>query len=71
MNGRESLLADIEARQHKIAEDHVEVLKADLKYASENTGYDPYDNPGPAKPLDTDGDTTARRKALKAKSTKR
>ena len=67
MNGRESLLADIEARQRKTAEDYVEVLQADLKYASENTGYDPYDNPGPAKPLDTDGNTTARRKALKAR----
>jgi len=49
MTGRESLLAEIEARQHQKTEDHVKILKADLTPTPEEAGYNPYDNPGPAK----------------------
>jgi hypothetical protein len=49
MTGRESLLAEIEARRHQKNEDRIEVLKADLGAKPEEAGYNPYDNPGPAK----------------------
>ena len=69
MSGRESLLAEIEARRRAQAKkdmtDHVEVLAADLTLAPDDTSYDPYDKPGPAKPLDVDRGATIRRKALR------
>jgi hypothetical protein len=49
MTGRESLLADIEARRHQKNDDRIRVLKADLRAKPDEAGYDPYDNPGPAK----------------------
>jgi len=49
MTGRESLLADIEARRHQKNDDPIKVLKADLTATPDEAGYDPYDNPGPAK----------------------
>ena len=68
MSGRQSLLAEIEAKRRAAAEkDEVEVLAADLSIAPEETSYDPYDKPGHAKPLDIDPDVTFRRKALKKK----
>jgi hypothetical protein len=45
--------------------DQVEILAADLTLAPEDTSYDPYDKPGAAKPLNTDGDATIRLKALR------
>ena len=67
MTGRESLLAEIEARRHKAAREPIKVLRADIDIVPGDSGYNPYDNPGPAKPLDVDGETTIRRSALKAK----
>jgi len=49
MMGRESLLADIEARRHQKNDDRIKVLNADLRTKPEEAGYNPYDNPGPAK----------------------
>lgn len=69
MSGRQSLLAEIEAsrRAQAVMEqtDQVEILAADLTLAPEDTSYDPYDKPGAAKPLNTDGDATIRLKALR------
>ncbi|MDH3612994.1 MAG: hypothetical protein OES10_06890 [Gammaproteobacteria bacterium] len=65
MTGRESLLAEIEAKRREKAAERIEVLTADLTFAADNTGYNPYDNPGPPKPLDVDG--TLRRRALKSR----
>ena len=68
MSGRQSLLAEIEAKRRAAAKkDDVEILAADLSIAPEETSYDPYDKPGHAKPLDIDPDVTFRRKALKKK----
>ena len=68
MSGRQSLLAEIEAKRRAAAKkDDIEVLAADLSIAPEETSYDPYDKPGHAKPLDIDSDVTFRRKALKKK----
>jgi hypothetical protein len=72
MSGRETLLAEIEARRRAQAKknktDQVEILAADLSLAPEDTSYNPYDKPGAAKPLDLDGDATIRRKALRNKN---
>ena len=69
MSGREVLLAEIEAQRRAQARkdrtQQVEILAADLSLAPEDTSYDPYDKPGPAKPLDVDSDATIRRKALR------
>jgi hypothetical protein len=69
MSGRESLLAEIEARRRaqaqKESSDNIEVLAADLSLAPEDTSYDPYDKPGAAKPLNTDSGAKLRRKALR------
>ncbi len=65
MTGRESLLAGIEARRRKQAEESVELLKTDLSFTAEDAGYDPYDNPGTAKPLDIDGRRPKKRRPLK------
>ena len=68
MSGRQSLLAEIEARRRAQAKkeqtDQVEVLAAELTLAPEDTSYNPYDKPGAAKPLDIDSAATIRRKAL-------
>jgi hypothetical protein len=66
MSGRQSLLAEIEAKRRGAATRHeIEVLDAELTLASEDTGYNPYDRPGPAKPLDVESGVTVRLKALK------
>ena len=49
MTGRHSLLAELEARRQQKTEGSVEVLSAELRPNAEDAGYDPYDNPGPAK----------------------
>ena len=68
MSGRQSLLAEIEAKRRGAATRHeIEVLDAELTLASEDPGYNPYDRPGPAKPLDVESDVTVRLKALKRK----
>ncbi len=71
MSGRESLLAEIEARRRAQAQKgkngEVEILAADLSIAPEDTSYDPYDKPGPAKPLNTDRGIKLRGKALRSK----
>jgi len=65
MSGRQNLLAEIEAKRRNVARiDGVEVLSVELSLANEDTGYDPYDKPGSAKPLDVDGTATIRLKAL-------
>ena len=68
MSGRQSLLAEIEAKRRAAAKkDDVEVLAADLSIAPEDSSYNPYDKPGHAKPLDIDSDVTFGRKAQKKK----
>jgi len=59
MTGREHLLAEIEAKRleaekRKRAGKPLEIVSADLRIAAEEAGYDPYDNPGHAKPLDVE-----------------
>ena len=69
MSGRQSLLAEIEARRRaQAARDQtseVEILAAELTLAPEDNSYNPYDKPGSAKPLDVDSDVTIRRKSLR------
>ena len=71
MSGRQTLLAEIEARRRAQAKkdktEQVEILAADLTLAPDDTSYNPYDKPGAAKPLDVDSDVTIRRKALRNK----
>jgi len=67
MSGRQTSLAEIEARQRSAAKSEIEVLAVDLTIASDEEGYDPYDKPGHAKPLSIDRAATIRRKALKSK----
>ena len=67
MSGRQTLLAEIAARQRSAVKGEIEVLAADLTIASDNDGYNPYDKPGPAKPLTVDRAATIRRRALKPK----
>jgi len=67
MSGRQTLLAEIEARQRRAAKGQTEVFTADLAIASDNEGYNPYDKPGHAKPLTVDRAATIRRKAIKKK----
>ncbi len=66
MSGRQSLLAEIEARRRAQAQkdmaDKVEVLAADLTLEPEDTSYDPYDKPGAAKPLNVDRERSTRRR---------
>jgi len=59
MTGRESLLADIEARRHQKNDDRIKVLNADLTLTPGEAGYDPYDNPGPAKTVTEVGGVAA------------
>jgi hypothetical protein len=61
MTGRQTLLAEIEAKRRENAAEPVEVLQADLVYSAEETGYDPYDNPGPAKPLSVEREASTSR----------
>jgi hypothetical protein len=66
MSGRQHLLAEIEAKRRNAAKtNEIEVLAAELTLAHEDSGYDPYDRPGSAKPLEVDGGATTRLKALK------
>jgi len=51
MTGRESLLAELEARRHQKTEGSAKVLSAELTPMPEEAGYNPYDNPGLAKPV--------------------
>jgi hypothetical protein len=68
MSARQSLLAEIEAKRLSAAnKDDIEVLAAEVALVQEETGYDPYDRPGPAKPLDVDGDATTKFRPLKRK----
>ena len=67
MSGRQTLLAEIEARQQSAATGEIELHAVDLTIASDEEGYDPYDKPGHAKPLTIDGAATIRRKALRPK----
>ena len=69
MTGRQRLLAEIEAKRLEADNRNqacrpVELLGTDLTLAAEETGYDPYDNPGHAKPLDVWrlGKTSGKRK---------
>ena len=55
MSGRQTHLAEIEARRRAAAkEQEIDILAADLSLAPEDTSYNPYDKPGPAKPLRVD-----------------
>ncbi len=68
MTGRHSLLAELEARRHQEREGSVEVLSAELRPTPDDAGYDPYDNPGPAKTVAVLGRAASRqsrRKLLK------
>ncbi len=67
MSGRQTLLAEIEARQRRAATGETEILTTDLTIASDDDGYNPYDKPGHAKPLTVDRASAIRRKALKPK----
>ena len=68
MSGRQSLLAEIEAkRRAAVQKDEVEVLAADLSIVPDERSYNPYDKPGHAKPLDIELGVTFRRKALNKK----
>ena len=58
MTGREGLLAEIEARRHQETRDRITLLEAELRPKPEELGYNPYDNPGPAKTV-TELDRTA------------
>jgi hypothetical protein len=52
MTLREILLAELEAKRRAKAEEPVEIVDADLRPGVDDAGYDPYDNPGHAKPLE-------------------
>ena len=67
MSGRQRHLAEIEARARAAAPDpEIEILAADLSIAPEDSSYDPYNKPGPAKPLRVDVEgLKARRRILK------
>ena len=59
MTGREHLLAEIEAmrleaKERSRAGNSVEIACADLRIAADDSGYDPFDNPGHAKPLEVE-----------------
>ena len=67
MTCRERLLAEIEAKRleaekRKRAGKPVEIPSADLRIAADDAGYNPYDNPGHAKPLDIDHRSETSRK---------
>ena len=67
MTSRERLLAEIEAKRleaekRRRAGMPVDILGADLRIAADDAGYDPYDNPGHAKPLDVERRGEASRK---------
>ena len=52
MSGRQTHLAEIEARRRAAAKDQeIDILSAELSLAPEDNSYNPYDKPGPAKPL--------------------
>ena len=42
MSGRETLLAEIEAKRRKSVAEPVEVLQADLMYCAEDAGYNTF-----------------------------
>lgn len=67
MSGRQSHLAEIEAKRRAAAKkrDDIDILAAELSIAPDESSYNPYDKPGHAKPLDFDRDLVDRRKALK------
>jgi len=66
MSGRQGLLAEIEAKRRNLAgNDDIDIVAAELSLANEDDGYNPYDKPGHAKPLDVEGGSTVRLKALK------
>jgi len=66
MSGRERLLAEIEAKRRNMArKDDVDVLSVELSLVDDEDGYDPYDKPGSAKPLNVDTAGTVRLKALR------
>lgn len=65
MSGRERLLAEIEARRRQQARKPVDILQADLSCAPDDAGYNPYDNPGRAKPFQIDRNPTSGRRAAK------
>jgi len=65
MTGRQTLLAEIEAKRREDAAEPVEVLQAEYICSAEDAGYNPYDNPGPAKPLSVDREASARLKSAK------
>mgnify|MGYP000647501933 CR=1 FL=1 len=75
MSGRQSLLAEIEARRRSQAKkeptDPIEILAADLALAPDDNSYNPYDKPGAAKPLDVDSDRTIRHEALRINKRRR
>jgi len=54
MSGRESLLAELEAKRREQAEKTAEGHDSGLASDVDDAGYDPYDNPGHAKPLNVD-----------------
>ena len=54
MTLREILLAELEAKRRAEAEEPIEVVDADPWPGDDDGGYDPYDNPGRAKPLEVE-----------------
>ena len=54
MSGRESLLAELEAQRREQAEINAQDRDSDFVPDLDGFGYDPYDNPGHAKPLDVE-----------------
>ncbi|MDJ0907352.1 MAG: hypothetical protein QNI96_15145 [Woeseiaceae bacterium] len=68
MSGRQTLLAEIEARRRAQAQKDttgtVEILAADLALEPDDTSYNPYDKPGAAKPLKVERGVTPRRRAF-------
>jgi hypothetical protein len=63
MSDRQRHLAGIEDRRRaEAARRPVETVAADLGLVPEDTSYNPYDNPGPAKPLRLEPDSRARRR---------
>ena len=61
MSARATLLAELEARRREQVEEAVEILDADLRPGVDDTGHNPYDNPGHAKPLNVDRPKKTRR----------
>lgn len=49
----------------------VEVLQTDLQISGDQSGYDPYDNPGASKPSPDDGELPQWRRLQRGKITRR